>query len=153
MSGVKNLSFGLPKKKQFTVDGDPERIISIDTGDTGILSRWGGLSKWFEEMDAKISTFGEGANPENMDAEQIENLSEQFSDIDEEMREKLNYLFAAVVCTPIVGEHGSLIRVVDGSPLFMVIIETLVPLYEADIRVESEKSKKRMEKHTKKYVK
>lgn len=153
MANMKNLSFGLPKKKRFTVDGDPERVIEIDTGDTGILSRWNGLFKWFEEMDERISKFGEGINPDEITAEQMDGISGDFAGIDDEMREKLNYLFAADVCTPVVGEHGSLIRMVDGEPLFMVIIETLVPLYEADIKVESEKSRKRMEKHTKKYVK
>ena len=150
---MNNLKFGLPKKKRFSVDGDPERVIEIDTGDTGILSRWKGLAKWFEEMDAKISRFGEDMNPDEITPEQMENISGEFAGIDEEMRSKLNYLFAADVCTPIVGEHGSLIRMVDGEPLFMVIIETLVPLYEKDIRVESEKSRKRIEKHTGKYAK
>ena len=153
MCAVSNLKFGLPKKKRFTVDGDPNRVIEIDTGDTGILGRWNGLSKWFEEMDAKISRFGEGFDPESPTEEQVEALCGDFAEIDAKMREKLNYLFAADVCTPVIGEHGSLIRVIDGEPLFMVIIETLVPLYEADIRVESEKSRKRIEKHTGKYAK
>lgn len=153
MSEFKNLSFGLPKKKRYTVDGDTNRVIEIDPGDTGILNRWNGLAAWFEEMDRKLSEIGQGVDQENISPEQIDRMSGQLGDVNNEMREKLNYLFAADVCTPVVGEHGSLIRMVDGEPLFMIIIETLVPLYEAEIKIETEKSRKRMAKHTDKYRK
>lgn len=77
--------------------------------------------------------------------------SKRFAEIDAGAREKLNFLFDSDVCTPIAG-NGALIRLVNGEPLFMLILDILTPLYEADIKVEYEKSRRRIEKHTAKYA-
>lgn len=47
MSDIKNLSFGLPKRKKFTIDGDENRVVELDTSDTGIMARWNVVQEYF----------------------------------------------------------------------------------------------------------
>jgi len=146
MGDIKSLKFGAPKRKRFSVDGDESRVIEIDTGDTGIVTRWAEIEPWFKELQNRLEIFT---------AEAVESDSAvlgEMATLDKDLREKLNILFDSDVCTPIVGEKGSLIRSVDGVPIFYTIIETLIPLYEQDIKVEAAKAQKRVEKHTAKYT-
>ena len=147
MEKIKNLSFGLPKRKKFSIDGDESRVVELDTGDTGIVGRWNSVQEWLMNAASELEALSE-ANPEG---EEAMNGSRRFAEIDAGAREKLNYLFDSDVCTPIAG-NGALIRLVNGEPLFVLIMDTLLPLYEADIKVEYDKSKKRIEKHTAKYA-
>lgn len=147
MSDMKNLNFGLPKRKRFTIDGDESRIVELDTGDTGIVARWNGVQEYLVQAAQELEELS-GLEPNE---EQALIASKRFQEIDTGAREKLNYLFDSDVCTPIAG-NGALIRLVNGEPLFMLIVETLAPLYEADIKLEYEKSRKRIEKHTVKYA-
>lgn len=149
MSEIKSLKFGIPKRKRFSIDGDPERFIEIDTGDTGIVTRWNEIEPWFVDVSKRLEAV-ENIGP---DSDKSNEIIGDIAKLDKELREKLNMLFDADVCTPIAGEHGSLIRTVDGEPLFYLILDILVPLYEADIKVEVAKSQKRIAKHTDKYVK
>ncbi len=147
MADIKNLNFGLPKRKRFTIDGDENRIVELDTGDTGILARWNGVQEWLEKAAQELEELSAGAQ----DEEQAMYTSRRFAEINNGARERLNHLFDADVCTPIAG-NGALIRLVNGEPLFMMIVDTLLPLYEADIKAEYEKSKRRIAKHTAKYA-
>ena len=147
MSAMRNLSFNLPKRKRFSIDGDESRYVEIDTGDTGIVARWNEVQEYFMKAAQELEQLSAGAQTE----EQAFEASKRFQEIDKGVREKLNYLFDADVCTPIAG-NGALIRLIEGEPLFMLIIETIAPLYEADIKLEYEKGRKRIEKHTAKYA-
>lgn len=148
MSDIKSLNFGLPKRKRFSIDGDESRVVELDTSDTGILARWNGVQEWLSNAANELEELSKAAPEDDVNAIEI---SKRFAEIDTGARQKINYLFDSDVCTPIAG-NGALIRLVNGDPLFMLIVETLVPLYEADIKVEYEKSKKRIAKHTAKYT-
>ena len=143
MGEMKSLQFGAPKRKRFAVDGDETRYIEIDTGDTGILARWSGVKKWFESAQERLAAM---PKIEENTEESVDKFSEEFNALSEEVRQQLNTLFDSDVCTPIVG-NGSMLRTVNGEPLFLITLETLLPLYEADIKVEM----KKVEKHTAKY--
>lgn len=147
MSTVKNLSFGLPKRKKFSIDGDESRFVELDTGDTGIVARWNVVQEYLMKSAQELEELSSMVQND----EQAMFVSKRFQEIDAGAREKLNYLFDADVCTPIAG-NGALIRYINGEPLFLLIVETLAPLYEADIKAEYEKSRKRIEKHTAKYA-
>lgn len=147
MADMKTLNFGLPKRKKFSIDGDETRVVELDTGDTGIIARWSAVQEWIGSAAEEL----ERLSGMNQDETQAMETSKRFAEINEGAREKLNYLFDADVCTPIAG-NGALIRLVNGDPLFMLIVDTLLPLYEADIKIEYEKSRKRIEKHTAKYA-
>ena len=147
MAEIKNLKIGAPKRKQFMVDGDATKVIELDTGDTGIVARWSSVKKWFEEVKNKL----EAMQPDEENTqESVDKFGEEFAALSAEVRDHLNELFDSDVCTPIVG-NGSMLRTVNGEPLFMITLEALIPLYEADIKVEMEKSQKKIEKHTGKY--
>lgn len=147
MSDIKNLSFGLPKRKKFTIDGDENRVVELDTSDTGIMARWNVVQEYFTSAAQELGALS-GQDPTE---EQALMASKRFAEIDAGAREKLNFLFDSDVCTPIAG-NGALIRLVNGEPLFMLILDILTPLYEADIKDEYEKSRRRIEKHTAKYA-
>lgn len=144
---MNNLNFGLPKRKKFSIDGDESRVIELDTGDTGIMARWGAVQEWIGNAAAELDALSDVEHNE----EQALLASKRFAEIDAGAREKLNFLFDTDVCTPIAG-NGALIRLVNGDPLFVLIVDTLLPLYEADIKIEYEKSRKRIAKHTAKYA-
>lgn len=149
MGEIRNLQFGAPKRKQFTVDGDETRVIEIDTGDTGILGRWSSVKKWFESVQERLEAM---PKIEENSEESADQFSAEFNEMSNEVRQQLNILFDSDVCTPIVG-NGSMLRTVNGEPLFMLTLETLLPLYEEDIKVEMQKSQKKIDKHTAKYKK
>lgn len=146
----RSLSFGI-KRKRFSIDGDESRYIELDTADTGIVTRWNELEPWFNGVADRLKAMDIPTDGEPTE-EIIDNVTGELATLDNELRENLNILFDYDVCTPIAGSRGSLIRTVDGEPLFYTILTVLVPLYEADIKVEAEKSKKRISKHTSKYI-
>lgn len=149
MAGINTLKIGAPKLKRFAVDGDESRVIEIDPGDTGIVARWAAVESWFRETEQTL----DGINVEDGNEAQAREFAALYARIDEEAREKVNYLFASDVCTPVAGPTGSMMRTVDGQPLFMVVLDALLPLYEAEVRKEQEKTDARIKKHTAKYVK
>ena len=142
-----SISFGLKARKVFSVDGDESRSFALDLTATGILGRWHEMEDWFQGADEKARDILNKAEDENG----IHDMSKGFYELDKEIKEKLNYLFDADVCTPVVG-NGAIIRAVDGQPLFTVIISNLLPLYEKEIESENKKAQARIAKHTAKYA-
>ena len=147
MAEIKSLKIGAPKRKQFMIDGDESKVIELDTGDTGILARWNSMQKWFEDVQKRMDEFQKISSEDDVD---LEKVSTEFAVLSDEVRDHMNELFDSDVCTPIVG-NGSMLRTVNGEPLFLVTLEALVPLYEADIKTEMQKTSKRIAKHTSKY--
>lgn len=155
---MNNISIGLPKRKQFTIDNDESRIVEIDTTDTGIIERWQDTHTFFENVQTEIAKLGEelGSAKESVEAgehELFNNATAHMKQISADVRKQINYLFDADVCTPFVGANGSMIRVVNGEPIFTTIINALLPLYEKDIAAEMQKTQKRIGKHVNKYAK
>lgn len=142
------ISFGLKARKVFSVDGDESRSFALDLTDTGILGRWHEMEDWFASADEKARDILSKADDENG----IHDMSKAFYELDSEIKQKLNYLFDADVCTPVVG-NGAIIRAVEGQPLFTIIISNLLPLYEKEIENENKKAQARIAKHTAKYTK
>ena len=153
MAEIKSLKFGIPKRKKFSIDGDESRFIELDTGDTGIVTRWAEIEPWFADVSKRLEAFNTDELDPTKDVDKSKEIIAEMATLDKEMREKMCYLFDSDVCTPIVGERGSLLRPVNGDPIFYTILETLIPLYEADIKIEAAKSQKRVAKHTAKYAK
>lgn len=146
---MNSLKIGIPKRKEFAIDGDESRVISIDTSDIAIISRWREFETW-----ALAATEGIEVPTEDQseDTAALRTFTDVFTGLDGEMRSHLNALFDADVCTPIAG-NGSVMRPMNGVALWELILNAIIPLYEKDISKEIEKSRARMDKHLAKYAK
>lgn len=148
---AESLSFGRSHIRHFAVDDDENHVINIDTTDTGILARWNQVEKGLSETLAEIETLRD--TPGETDNEKATNMSVRFAEIDDKAKAQIDFLFNTNVSEHICAKYGSLIRTVDGEPFLLMVIERLIGYYEEDIKKDMEKSRKRIEKHTKKYVK
>lgn len=139
------------RKKRFRIDGDNDRILEINVADMGIVDRFNKVYPKLVELADKCGTaldFDEDASEES----QIEQLGASIKEVDSQMRELMDELFNANVseaCAP----EGTMWDMFEGEFRFEHIINTLTPLYEANISDEMDKVSKRIAKHTKKYTK
>lgn len=154
---IKDIS--LSNKKSFRIDGDNSRIIYIDTADMNIAVR---IEETYPEIRklaveaverlAKSSTETPEATEEDEDGEvKFSTLSVTLKDIDAQIREKLNYIFAsdvADICEP----TGNMYDLVGGEFRFEHIIDVLTRLYANNIAEEYKKMQARVKKHTAKYT-
>lgn len=145
------LSFGRAHVRSFAVDGDENHVIRIDTTDTGILARWAQveseLAATLEEIDKLGDAEGE------TEQEKAISMSRRFDEIEQRARAQIDTLFNTDVSGPVCAKYGSLLRTVDGEPLLLKVLETLLGFYGEDIKKDIEKTRKHIEKHTKKYIK
>lgn len=148
---AESLSFGRSHIRHFAVDDDENHVIDIDTTDTGILARWEKLEKGLTETLAEIDTLRD--TPGETEEEKAANMSHRFAEIEDKARAQIDFLFNTDVSGHICAKYGSLIRTIDGEPFILMVIEKLIGFYAEDIKKDMEKSRKRIEKHTKKYVK
>lgn len=161
---IRNIS--LSHKKSFSIDGDINRIIQIDTSDLNVTVRleevYPDLLKLAIEATDKLasvkSTKSEDPEDENEETEveeiksPLSDYSEILKDIDKQMREKVDYLFDSPVsdiCLP----TGNMYSVVGGEFNFERVVDALITLYANDISTEFKKMQDRVKKHTDKYTK
>ena len=149
---INNIS--LSNKRSFSIDGDLNRIIFLDTSDMNILVRldetYPEIRKLAVEAGEKIlASKGDEGDEDGVSA--VSNLATVLKDIDKQMREKLNYIFAsdiADICEP----KGNMYDPVYGGFRFEHIIEVLTTLYANNITAEFKKMQERVKKHTAKYT-
>ena len=149
---INNIS--LSNKRSFSIDGDLNRIIHLDTSDMNILVR---LDETYPEIrklatdaaDRIVNSKGDEGDEDGDTA--VSNLATVLKDIDKQMREKLNYIFAsdiADICEP----KANMYDPVGGEFRFERIITKLSTLYANDITAEFKKMQERAKKHTAKYT-
>ena len=147
---VTNIS--LSSKKSFSIDGDLNRIIFLDTSDMNILVRMDEVYPDIEKLAIEASERMSKAKVEgDAGAEQIEEMSTILKDIDQKMREKLNYIFASDIadtCEP----TGNMYDIVGGEFRYERIMGALSTLYANNITAEYKKMQERVKKHTAKYT-
>lgn len=147
---INNIS--LSAKRAFSIDGDLNRIIHLDTSDMNILVR---LEETYPEIQKLAVEAGDriiaSKDVEDEDKSPLTDMSEILKDIDKKMREKLNYIFAsdiADICEP----TGNMYDPVGGEFRFEHIIDVLTTLYANNITAEFKKMQERVKKHTAKYT-
>lgn len=149
---IKDIS--LSTKKSFRIDGDNSRIIYLDVSDMNILVR---LEEVYPEIQ-KLAVEASNKVAEQKEAGEDEEDNSLFGDapailkeIDAQMREKLNYIFAsdvADICEP----TGNMYDPVNGEFRFEHIIDVLTGLYANNLTAEFKKMQERVKKHTAKYT-
>ena len=144
----------LSNKKSFRIDGDNNRIIYLDVSDMNILVRleeaYPEIQKLAVEAQERLA-MSKDTKSEDKDGSSLSDISELLKDIDQRMREKLNYIFAsdvADVCEP----TGNMYDPVNGEFRFEHIIDVLTTLYANNLKSEFKKMQDRVKKHTAKYT-
>lgn len=138
----------LSTKRAFSIDGDLNRIIHIDTTDMNIMVR---MEETYPDIQKLAIEACDKIVASKKSEDEDTSLTSVLKEIDAEMRKKLNYIFAsdiADICEP----KGNMYDAVgEGEFRFEYIIGKLVPLYAGDILDGYKKMQSRVKKHTEKY--
>lgn len=148
---LNNIDLSTTQRKEFTINGDPTKILRLNTSDLSMVTR-------LKNLYPKLKTLAEDALHEfdNVDeSDDVESFitktSESLTKIDAEMRKLVDALFDANVselCAP----EGTMYDPINGKLRFEYIIETLSSLYERDLKAEVDKATAHISKHTSKYT-
>ena len=144
-----NINFGFDKKKSFTIDGDENRVIYLDTADVGIVNRLNDSMSTIHELEKKQERLSDMSKDDGT----LVDFTTLFAEVERDMRGVIDSIFDSPVSDTILG-NSSVFSPVNGRYKFEAIIETLLDLYEADIKKETGKiNKAHIAKHTAKYAK
>lgn len=117
--------------KRLAINGDTNRVIAVNPTDVGIIARY---KEKFPEIE-KLS-----AETEN---------SEEIPDIlDKKVREFVDYIIGSPVSEIVFGKTNC-ISMAGGQTIFENFLTAYMEYMKPEIKVEYERSKKRVEKYTK----
>lgn len=139
-AGVVDLNIDGIKKTAFRINGDNNSILELNLSDLELGER---LEKGYEKIQEELTRISQ--LPDDADA------STELKKADKIMREQLDYIFDSNV-SEVCGKGGSMYDPKDGSYRFEHILTALLKLYGNNLSDEYEKMKKRIQKHTEKYV-
>lgn len=144
---VIDISIPEVEKTRFRVNGDNDKILELNTSDPNVLTR---LNKGYKELvklTDKVAALKYDGNYEISG----DKLAEALEDLDNQMKAQLDYIFDAEVGKVLAG-NSSMYSIRDGKFRFETVIEALGNLYENSFNKEFETMRKRVTKHTSKYI-
>ena len=155
-----NIDLGFStEKKRFSVGGDVNNIIELDTSDLGVANRLSKSLSTFKELEDKWKALNESAdkvsNADDVDAamSSAEEFSKQFDEIDKKMRELIDKAFDSEVADKCLG-NSSAFSPVNGFFKYEHIITALLNCYEQQIKDEAPKfNARKINKYTHPYIK
>lgn len=127
-------------RQRFRINGDSDSIIELNLSDLNTSKRLAEGVKKLEEEMSLISQL-----PDDDD------LSEKLSEIDQNMREYIDYIFDYPV-SAVCAKYGTMYDPINGRFRYEIIIDGLTKLYTDNLNNEFKKMKTRIEKHTEKYT-
>ena len=143
----------LSTKRAFSIDGDLNRIIHIDTSDLNILARleetYPKIQKLAVEASEKVASIDKAKDDE--DDTVLSEYVKVLKSIDKDMREMVDYIFAspiADICVP----DANMYDPVNGGFRYEDLIDKLSRLYANNLTAEFKKMQDRVKKHTEKYA-
>ena len=147
-----DIDLSVTRRKNFRINGDNNRIVSLNTSDMGIFAR---LNDEYPKLK-QLSLDAQNLLPDEFDtedgAENAVGMLAKLRDIDAELRAGVDYIFDSNVCE-VCAPDGTLYDPFDGKFRFEHIIEVLTGLYEGNLTSEFKKMTARINKHTGKYTK
>lgn len=141
---IGNIDLSLLRKKRYTINGDENLVLELDTSDFSIINRLSDVYPKLFELASEISDI-----PDDVTSEDAKNT---LSDIDNRMRAQLDDIFdsnVSEICAP----KGSMYDLFGGEFRFEIIITALIKLYGDNIEQEAKRLQKRIKSHTDKYTK
>ena len=162
---IDNINLNVNTRRKFTIDGDRDRVIYLDINDIGLVNRMSDSIKKMDELKeewdkleslADVHDSGDNKTDEEMDEallKEVTDFSEQFSLIENKMRDIVDYIFDYEgLCQTVVG-NSSIFSPVNGVYKFEQVIDVLTGLYEDSIEKEAKKlNSKKVEQKTSKYI-
>lgn len=142
---IQDINLSAIRRKRFRIDGDDNKIIELNTSDFNMIDR---LAK----SQTKITDLQNTFKNNDIDENNINTISDFMTSIDKQMRDIVDYIFdsnVSEICAP----DGTMFDVINGKFRYEYIIEILAGLYEKNLKSESAKIQKAVEKHTAKYTK
>lgn len=146
-----DIDLSVTRKKRFRIDGDPNKIIELNTSDFSVISRlrdkYPELLELANMRGAEVPEFSEDDDEES----KITVTGDFIDAIDQRMREGIDYIFASPV-SAVCASDGTMYDLFNGKFRFEYIIEKLGALYNENVSREYKKMSKRLHKHTSKYT-
>lgn len=124
--------------KQYAINGDESKVISVCTTDFAILDR---IKRSLKSID-EISK-----NYENRTTDDSDEVNELFVSADRDIRGQINSIFNSDVCTMAFGNVNCLSLCDDGSYLFENFINAIIPIIHKDVTDAQAKQSKHVEKY------
>lgn len=148
-NNVTNLNFSSIAKKRFTIDGDSNRVLELNTSDLGMVTRLTELYPKLDELEKEVANItSDSADTDDT----VNEFGKALKDIDLKMRSIIDEIFDSNVCE-VCSPHGNMFDPIDGKFRYEHIVDTLSPLYTNTITKEFDKVSKSMSAHTSKYTK
>ena len=138
------------KRKRFRINGDNNKIVELNTTDVGIVSRLSKVYPKLQKLAEEATTFTDEELHDNTETG-LEKFAKKLEGIDGKMRSLVDELFDAKVSDACC-DGGSMYDPFNGMFRFEHIINTLASLYENDFSKEFNAMRKRVSKHTSKYI-
>ena len=128
--------------KTFSINNDPERVISVNLTDFGILNR-------FEEASKKIKAYIDDFDPSEIGNE-VHSMSDPevylFYACDKFVREQIDYIFNSPVSDIAFGKTNCM-SLVQGEPLYYKFFEVIIPEIRNALKDEKRKQNEKMQKY------
>lgn len=134
---MKSLNFS-DGRKEFCICGDESRIIRVNLTDDALIVR---LEKAFDAIRDLVKEYTDLNDDEVLD---------KLEELQNKVREQINYAFDYDVCTPVFGRLSPF-ALVDGDMLVFRFFDAIMPEIEAameDYEKAKEASNKRVQKYT-----
>ena len=130
-----NIDLSALRRQRFTIDGDPNRVLELNTTDLTIIQRLSEAYPKLEELEHEVGNVSQGVgSTEDTVKDDIDTMATRLSDTDKKMRELLDYIFDSNVsemCAP----SGSMYDPIGGQLRYEHIITILMGLYENNLAV------------------
>ena len=147
-----NIDLSALRRQRFTIDGDPNRVLELNTTDLTIIQRLSEAYPKLEELEHEVGNVSQGVgSTEDTVKDDIDTMATRLSDTDKKMRELLDYIFDSNVsemCAP----SGSMYDPIGGQLRYEHIITILMGLYENNLAEEMKRVQNRFKSHTAKYT-
>lgn len=141
----------LDGRKEFHINGDPNRAIFINTADVGILQR---AKKSLQKIESVESELKQAESRADVDEETYFSMLEKAQ---QTAKDALNDIFAADIADTVFGLLSPFAVVKeDGTTYFEAFVEAILPVVERDqqaLQKAAQQSKQRTAKYTNKYAK
>lgn len=147
---VGNIDLSVTKRKEFTINDDPTKILRLNTSDLSMITRLEKLYPKLQELAGNALAMFDADESDDVETF-IAKTSDSLIKIDTEMRRLIDELFDSNVsemCAP----EGTMYDPIDGKLRFEYIIDVLAQLYERDLKAEVEKTTAHISKYTSKYT-
>lgn len=147
---VIDIDLSATEKRTFRINGDNNRLVKLNPSDVSVITRVEEASKKYDKCIEDLQALAE--HPSETE-EDLYDLGKKFKDIDNRMRDLLDYIFQSNVSDVCVPEgSGSMYDPVNGKYRYEYVLEALLQFYTSNIQNEYKKMNATVAKRTAKYT-